>query len=174
VAVVVQDLYPDEPSAHAEAARAALAAGRPLLAQLYAEHMLDAFPDHELSHLNKARALRAQGEMAAAIQAISDGLLRVDTPPLRLLRAEMILTARTELLPGGDNLAAADLASLRLTTVRNEVHRAHYFYLSGLRWERQGRKDRARADFQRAVDLRPEVPGYRAKAKALSPVGADN
>ncbi len=164
LATEVQSRHPEQPAAHAEAVRAALAAGQPTLAQLYADHMLDAFPDNPTSHISLARAIRAQGRTQAAVGALTVGLARVEAVPMRLLRSEMILTAEPTEIPDGDNLVKEDLDRLRVTSVGNDVHRAHYFYLSGLRWERLGQPQRAAVEFTRALRLRPDVAGYKAKA----------
>lgn len=164
LATELQARHPQEPTAHAEAVRAALAAGQPTLAQHYADHMFDAFPAHPASHLSLARALRAQGQTRGAVAALTRGLENLESVPIRLLRAEIVLTAEPTAVPGGDDLVKQDLDDLRVSSVGNDVHRAHYFFLSGLRWERLGQGERAKIDFARAVKLRPDVAGYKRKA----------
>ncbi len=165
VATELQSLHPDQLAAHYWAAQAAQAAKQPLLSELFARHMIDAFPDDIGGYLALTAALWAQDRLPEALPALDAGIVRLpDEAPLRLKRVEALLALPMNAVPGRDGVIKDDLERLRAQPSADKVGRAQYFYLSGLRWEQLGRSDRAKVDFERAASLRPEIEGYRRKA----------
>ncbi len=170
LATELQTLHPKVLMTHVFAVKAALAAKQPLLAEMYAGHMIDAFKNDPSSHLLMAESLVAADRRLEAAKALSNGIKRLpQDPTLRLKRAELILHLPLDApIAQRDNLIKEDLEHLRVSSLHSPASRAHFFYLSGLHWKQLGRPERAKVDFARAVELRPKQPGYQKALKDIS------
>lgn len=168
VATELQAKHPQVAAAHIFAVRAALSVQQPLLAEMYARHMTDAFPDEVRSYLELSSALLQQKRRVEAIGVLSAGVERLpDSPRLRLKRAEVILDLPlNNPVKDADALLKADLEHLRVSSIRTLAQRARFFHLSGRRWERLGRPDRAEVDFKRAAALKTQVKSRPQPATA--------
>jgi len=167
LAVELQDRYPEHLEANLLAARMATANGLPDLAELYGRAMMDVAPDNPGSWEITLDALTAQKRWADGHDLLDDALTHIpDATALRLRRASLCVHHPTA-SPRCATTADDDLQRLHLETIRDDVLRARYFYVSALRWEQRGNVTRARQDAARAVRLQPDDDAYRQKLKQL-------
>jgi hypothetical protein len=156
LATELQAAYPDNLDAQDFAVRAALANEQPLLAELFAAQMLEGFPEEPRAYLAAARAQDAGKKELQALATLGRGVQRCPGDlKLRMRRAAHVLQVPlAQAPPQADAWLREDLDFLRLKTLGDPALRARYFQLSGQRWERLGKSDRAKLDFERAERAR--------------------
>lgn len=161
----MQSLHPQSPYVFAASVSAAISQGEPVLAVFYADDMLERFPKEPLSYLLGTRAYRGQKNFEGSLSIATRGIQRApEDTALRIARIRTVLQSKPGSLKQGDEALQKDLEHLRVVTLSKPEGRAEYFYLSGLRWKRLARSERAVLEFQRAHRLAPDVPHYKKAA----------
>lgn len=152
LATELQARYPESLEAQEFAVKAALANGQPLLAELFSVQLLGNFPEEPRAYLMAARAQDEGGKKLQALSTLARGVERLPGDKrLRMRRAALVLQVPLDQAPPqADGWLREDLEKLRRETLGDPAERARYFALSGQRWERLGKPERAKLDYERA------------------------